>query len=107
MNKTEIRSMFIECREWFDKSGANTYHSISLWINGRQVASEGMTYGYGDQYLTTALELLIDLGFDFDPKRALWWQLKQLGADLYTSRSNVGKRDLFKTQRDPLVLATI
>lgn len=98
-DKKEIRSLFIECKEWFDKSGGNSYHSVAVWINGKCFAQESMTYGYGSQYLTTALEVLIGLGFDFEINRPLWFQVEEIGADLYRSRSWVNKKELFKYYR--------
>lgn len=95
-DKKEIRSVFVECRQWFDNSGGNTYHSVRVSVNGKPLISKGMTYGYGDQYEQTALGALIELGFEFTTDRPLWFQVQDLGADLYRSQSSTLKRELFK-----------
>ena len=52
-----IKSLFIIGRRWFARLYGNTYHKTYITINGQSVESEE-TYGYGDQYLQTAHELL-------------------------------------------------
>jgi len=50
-------SMHIEGRRWFERTNGNTYHSVRIFIEG-EIITVPFTYGYGDQYLQTALEEL-------------------------------------------------
>lgn len=45
-------------RRWFAKTNGNTYHSVNVLVNGKIIDNEPFTYGYGNQYLQTARELL-------------------------------------------------
>lgn len=47
-----------EGRRWFQKSAGNTYHSVRIYENGELIHSSGQHYGYGEQYLQTAIEWL-------------------------------------------------
>lgn len=49
-------------RRWFDKVNGNTYHSVEVWQDGKQLARAPFTYGYGQQYQQTALDLCVKLG---------------------------------------------
>ena len=45
-------------KEWFDKINGNSYHSAQVTINNDAVLYVPLTYGYGNHYLQSALELL-------------------------------------------------
>lgn len=49
-------------RRWFQKSYGNTYHSVTVIVDGETIGRVDMTYGYGDQYIQTAHELLCKAG---------------------------------------------
>lgn len=51
------QSIIVQGRRWFQKSYGNTYHTASVSIGDESYSSD-KTYGYGDQYIQTALELL-------------------------------------------------
>jgi len=50
--------------KWFDKINGNTYHAVNITDvkTNKIIFSSGLTYGYGEQYIYTALEGLIELG---------------------------------------------
>lgn len=54
----------IEGRRWFQRTYGNTYHSVRIWRQGtagkpgEELVYLPYQYGYGDQYLQTALEWL-------------------------------------------------
>jgi hypothetical protein len=50
--------MHIEGRRWFQKTYGNTYHSVRIYKDGECIYYSGKHYGYGDQYLQTALDWL-------------------------------------------------
>jgi hypothetical protein len=89
----ELRSLCIYGRLWFDKSGGNTYHSVSISANGKWIIDIGMTYGYGDQYLQTALEWLKKFGLVSEEVRSVYDLRETL--DLYTSYKDTLKKNLF------------
>jgi len=46
---------------WFDKVNGNTYHSVKIErVADGQVIAVPMTYGYGDHYRQTGLNLLLE-----------------------------------------------
>jgi len=55
-------AVYIRARRWFQKTYGNTYHSVNITVNGKGFYS-GKIYGYGDQYLQTALEMLVKEGY--------------------------------------------
>lgn len=57
-----INSLTIYARKWFQKSAGNTYHKVTIFVNGQKLESS-ITYGYDEQYLVTAAELLKENGF--------------------------------------------
>lgn len=63
MKRTKIETLVIRARRWFQKSYGNTYHTVTVIVNGHVLKSE-IKYGYGNHYLTTAAELLFENGYD-------------------------------------------
>lgn len=59
----KIESMRIEAKRWFQRSYGNTYHTVKVFVND-EVLKSGITYGYENQYLQTAVELLKDNGYE-------------------------------------------
>jgi hypothetical protein len=53
-----VKSLHIEGRRWFQKTYGNTYHSVRIWIDGKQVCTLPFAYGYGEGWLQTALDWL-------------------------------------------------
>ncbi len=53
-----IKALHIEGRRWFQRTYGNTYHSVRIWIDGKHVAFLPYQYGYGEQWLQTALDWL-------------------------------------------------
>jgi hypothetical protein len=90
----ELRSLFISGRLWFDKSGGNTYHAVSISANGSWLVDIGMTYGYGDQYLQTALEWLKKFGLVSEEVKSIYDLRDTL--DLYTTYKDTLKKNLFE-----------
>lgn len=51
-----IKTLHIEGRRWFQRTYGNTYHSVRIWIDGKQIVYIPFSYGYGEQWLQTALD---------------------------------------------------
>lgn len=60
LTKPEIS---VEGRRWFQKTYGNTYHSVRIYVDGKEVAYLPFQYGYGDQFLQTALDWLKANGY--------------------------------------------
>jgi hypothetical protein len=56
------QSVVIIGRRWFDKTYGNTYHSAEVYVDGESIGREDYAYGYDDQYIQTAHELLQKAG---------------------------------------------
>lgn len=56
------RRLEIHGRRWFQKSYGNTYHTVTIVLDGVTVYKSGKTYGYGSQYVQTAIEWLRSVG---------------------------------------------
>ena len=52
----KIDSWYIFGTHWFQPTYGNTYHVVRIYKNGELVHTSPMQYGYGDQYLQTAIE---------------------------------------------------
>jgi hypothetical protein len=50
--------IIIKAKKWFDKINGNTYHSVIVYKNGKEVGRSPMTYGYGDAFMQTAFEIM-------------------------------------------------
>ena len=49
-------------RRWFQRSYGSTYHTVDVYVDGEHIGTSEEQYGYGDQYITTAFELLQSKG---------------------------------------------
>jgi len=58
----KVSNITISARRWFDKINGNTYHSVDVYANGEHIGQEPFRYGYGEQYLDTAHEILQKAG---------------------------------------------
>jgi hypothetical protein len=58
-------------KRWFQKSYGNTYHSVRIFKGNELIAEQPFTYGYGDHYKQTTLELLQDKGLFFETGKSL------------------------------------
>jgi len=92
------RSLFIECREWFDKINGNSYFSARIWVDGGQVAILPFQYGYGDQFIYEAQKKLLELGYlpQEGKNRGLWSIASSQGFDYYSAKTNTKKAEMFK-----------
>lgn len=64
MKKAKIKSLRIVGKRWFQKLYGNTYHSVLVVVETSKGESleffEPFNYGYGEQYLQTAHEILVN-----------------------------------------------
>ena len=94
-NKKTITSLFVEAREWFDKTGGNSYFSARVSVNGELVGFLPFQYGYGSMYESAVREYLELSGYDIKPVPfAPLWQLRNEGVHVYTVKYSANKRDV-------------
>ena len=53
-----MKNIHIEGRRWFDRRAGNTYHSVRIFHDGKQIAYIPFCYGYDEQFLQTAFDWL-------------------------------------------------
>ena len=72
----KFKLIIIDARRWFDRINANTYHSVTVTVKHARkedlVLRRDYEYGYGEQYLQTAHELLSEAGY-FGPE---YWDFR-------------------------------
>lgn len=59
----KIESLHIDGRRWFQRTWGNTFHSVRVYVNG-EILHCPYAYGYGNQFLQTAGELLAAAGYN-------------------------------------------
>ena len=98
-----VKAIHVKGNRWFQKSYGNTYHKayISILIDEvwQDIGETDIQYGYGDQYLTTAGEWLIENGYIESDQDSGYYanrlNFEQLGiAFSYTVQDVSRKRDL-------------
>lgn len=94
-----MQSIFIEAREWFDKTGGNSYFSARISIDGEIVGYLPLQYGYGSAYEYAAKAWLTGAGYLTKPVVNLW-DLKRDGVAVYTAISPATKRDAVRFGKD-------
>jgi hypothetical protein len=83
-------------RRWFDRANGNTYHTSEVFVNDKYLGKSRMTYGYDEQYIQTAKEILLD---SYELPKGMrdtspLWQLREYGVTLNKTVSDGLKRDL-------------
>ena len=63
MEREKIDSLIIIARKWTENTYGNTYHTVTVFVNGHKFKSD-LTYGYGKQYIMTAADMLRKAGYD-------------------------------------------
>ncbi len=55
--------LHIDAKRWFQKTYGNTYHSVRILRDGHEPIYLPFQYGYGEQWLQTAIDYLRANGF--------------------------------------------
>ena len=61
----KVNTLQIIGKRWFQKSYGNTYHAVKIYVND-EILVKDFCYGYGSQYLQTAIELLQKAGYNIN-----------------------------------------
>jgi len=59
----DFKRVLLVARRWRHRTYGNTYHSVSIYLDGRFVHKISFSYGYGDQFKITAAVWLIENGY--------------------------------------------
>lgn len=62
VKKPKVKKIEIVGGRYNDSYG-NTYHKSAVYVNDEIVGTSPETYGYGDQYVQTGMELLVKKGY--------------------------------------------
>lgn len=65
MERKKIESLNIIGKRWFQRTYGNSYHSVKIYVND-EILYKGFSYGYGNQYIQTAAEMLESAGYNLD-----------------------------------------
>ena len=67
LNKTQVKTVDVNAREWFDRINGNSYFAGSVTVNYGYPDSIKIDmpfqYGYGDSYTYEAIKLLNEAGY--------------------------------------------
>jgi len=92
----KIKSLHIVGKRWFQKSYGNTYHSVLIYVNDEKIYYP-FAYGYDNQFLQTAEELLKKSGYDLKLEEheslSFWVAMERIGGT-YTVYDVPRKKDL-------------
>lgn len=90
----KIETLVIRGRRWFQKLCGNTYHTVTVVVNGH-ILKSSIQYGYENQYLVTAADLLRENGYDI-PENTMeaLRMLKDLSENDYEAVDVKRKKDL-------------
>ena len=64
MRAKRIKSLHISARRWCQRTYGNTYHKVTVYVNGETLRSVQEEYGGGDGFLSTAQTLLERAGYN-------------------------------------------
>ena len=56
-------SLHITARRWYQRTYGNTYHSVTIYLNDNPAVHIPFAYGYGEQWLQTAVDWLQKNGY--------------------------------------------
>lgn len=94
--QTQVKTIDVNAKQWFDKVNGNSYFSAEVVINYGQTDAETIIlpfqYGYGEAYIYTALSKLKEAGYITADNTA---HLRDNGIILRTNKQkNCKKREL-------------
>jgi hypothetical protein len=92
MERKIIENLIIDGKRWFQKTYGNTYHSVKVIVNGKSLGNSGIHYGYGNQYLQTACEMLVKENYFIDYDDFNNWRRNTCGkAFIYITVNDVNR----------------
>ena len=85
-------------RRWFQKTYGNTYHTVTVLIDGKEVFSSPKEYGYDRQYEETGMQW-VDASGLVEPRKehtngsheANWQWAERLGIEFHSEAADVSR----------------
>jgi len=105
MKTRDIKTIDVNCKEWFDRINGNSYFSCHIIINyGKANQKElfvPITYGYGDYYRYEAFDKIkkeLNCFKAYDNKTSYWRVYEKENITIrHTKQENCPKRELNQT----------
>jgi hypothetical protein len=88
-----MNSVFIEAKQWVDKTYGNSYFSARVFVDGEEIGRLPFQYGYGSQYEYEATKLLLEKGFISERVSPLW-TLRYQGVAVYSTIKDANKQQV-------------
>jgi hypothetical protein len=94
------QQIHVEGRRWHQRTYGNTYHTVTVHVDGQPAITVPRTYGYGDHYLQTAADAIEQAGL-LPPREqrpqgqsheALWRWAERVGVPLTYDVQDVRRR---------------
>jgi len=86
----------IIAKRWFQRTYGNTYHSVSITIDGKFLDKVDFTYGYDSAYMQSAHKLLAKHGFFDWPKTTENVPVYKNGkVDYYTPQESINQNEAY------------
>lgn len=86
-----MNSVFIEAKEWIDKTYGNSYFSARVYVDGQEVARLPFQYGYETMFEHQALKELNNIGL---VSARYLWELREAGIATYTAKTPANKQQV-------------
>ena len=87
----KMKKLRIHGGRWFSRNAGNTYHVALITVDDEVTLKVGEQYGYGDQYLESAKQVLIANGYDV-PDWFTYSGLREAGIDYEYTVTDFDKR---------------
>jgi len=89
--------IIIDAKRWFQTLYGNTYHSVRVYIDSKLIGECLFTYGYGEQYLQSAFDILAENGiFPYEKTKELVTVNKGQGTREYqTPKESINKNEAY------------
>ncbi len=93
---TEFKHIDIIAKRWFQKTYGNTYHSVTITIDGKFIDKIDFQYGYDSAYMQTAHKLLAKHGiFDWQKTEEDIPVYKNGIIDYYTPQEAINQNEAY------------
>lgn len=92
----EFKHIDIIAKRWFQSTYGNTYHSVSITIDGKFLDKIDFRYGYDSAYLQTAHEILAKHGiFDWQKTTENVPVYRNGVIDYYTPQESINQNEAY------------
>lgn len=83
-----ISSIFLDTREWYDKTGGNSYFSSRVYFDGELETTFSFQYGYDTMHEQRLREYLEEIGLINGANVSSLYDLKKAGVALYVTKKH-------------------